>query len=188
MLKTISDIKITDKPLIINGWGKVKTLYPSQKITNKKISENLFWTFSEKEKNTEHKKDMENFKKYCFENFEKQYSFYFLNPFELNYSQVKKLILKIKEMGRGVIFYDKKHFFIYVNNIIFCLNEDFLELTTITTKKIKNWFKRSNFELFEDIDIFNISEIDLNNKEYLILPIKQKIEYEKEFIVGYIFE
>ena len=50
MIKKIDNLIETDKPTIIVGWNKVKELYPKQKITNKKISDSLFWTFTEKEK------------------------------------------------------------------------------------------------------------------------------------------
>lgn len=188
MLKKISKVENLDKPLLISGWGRVKKLYPEQRIINKQITDTVFWTFSEKEKGSEHKRDVEAFKKMCFEVFENQYKFFFLNPFETKYSQIKRIISKIKEIGKGTFFYDGKHFFIYIDNVILTINIDFLNLIKISDKRITKWLENNNFKLFQNTDIFNIEQINLNNKEYLILPIAQKIEYEKEFIVGYILE
>ena len=37
MLEKIDTLIETDKPILINGWSRVKKLYPKQKITNKQI-------------------------------------------------------------------------------------------------------------------------------------------------------
>jgi len=186
MIEKISEILDTDKPILICGWNKVKKLYPNQKITNKRISDNIFWTFSEKEKRTENSNDIENFKKYCIEDIDRKYKYYFLNPFELDFPKFRKIITKINSLvGDRYCFFDGKHFFILTENVILGVNLDFF----VTNKKIKeriiNWLKLKNFNIFEDSSIFNIKEVE--NKKYL-MPVLLKEKYEKQLIIGYIFE
>lgn len=176
----------TDLPILINGWSKVKELYPKQKITNKKISDTIFWTFSEKEKRNENLNDTTNFKKRCVDFLDSKYKYYFLNPFDLKFKNLKNLINKINHTNsEKVCFIDGKDYFILIENHIFGLNTDFLEYTKIGPKKVENWLKVKNFKIFKDSDIFNIE--DISNKKYLI-PIFKTKNYEEQLVIGYIFE
>ena len=188
MLKSISKIENVDKPTIIVGWSKAKSLYPNQKITNKEIGDNIFWTFSEKEKRTENVADLDKFKKFCLSKFEGQYKYFFLNPFEVNYSNIKKIIQKIDTITEKVCFFDGKEFFILVDNVVLGLNLDFLSLISFTENRVKTWIKSKNFEIFEGIDIFNIEGINTEHKRHLIPIINREKKYEKEFIIGYVLE
>lgn len=186
MIGKIDKIVDTDKPILITGWTKVKGLYPKQKITNKKITESIFWTFSQKEKRTENETDLKKFKEFCIKNFEKKYKYYFLNPFELTYWNIKKFINRVNYIENGKFFYfDGKHIFILIENFIFGINLDFLSLTNVSENKLIEWLKSKKFEIIENFEIFNKEEI--TNKKYLI-PALVKENYEKQLIIGYIFE
>lgn len=186
MFKKVDKLIETNIPTLICGWAKVKEMYPNQKITNKKISDTIFWTFSEKEKRTENSNDIQNFKKYCVDVLDSKYNYFFLNPFELTLTNLKNLINRINGVKEDrICYYDEKHFFIMVENYIFGINMDFLFNSRITQNKIKKWLKTKNFKIFEDSVIFNKEEI--RNKKYLI-PIFGKDNYEEQLIIGYIFE
>lgn len=186
MFKNVDNIENIDLPTLIVGWNKVKKLYPKQKITNKKINDIIFWTFSEKEKRTENINDTQKFKKYCIDKIDSKYKYYFLNPFELTFGNIKNLISRIdKSNSEKVYHFDRKHFFFLVENYIFGINMDFMTNCKITENKLKKWLKSKNFKIIEDSSIFNIEEI--NNKKYLI-PILGKKEHEEQSIIGYIFE
>ena len=49
VLNKFSDDTLTEIPTIIIGWNLIKQKYPNQNIFDKKISDNLFWTFSKSE-------------------------------------------------------------------------------------------------------------------------------------------
>lgn len=186
MFKKIDAIVDTDLPILINGWVNVKKLYPKQKITNKKIAYNIFWTFSEKEKRTENLNDTQNFKNYCINYLESKYNYYFLNPFELSISNIKTLISKINRIKEDKFYYsENNHLFFLLENYIFGINMDFMFNCKINEKRIKKWLISKNFKIIEDSSIFNKEEF--NNKKYLI-PILGKEGYEEQFIIGYIFE
>lgn len=186
MLGKIDTLEGIDKPVIISGWSKVKKLYPKQKITNKQIYDNIFWTFSEKEKRNEHEGDMVKFKKFCVSYLESKYRYHFLNPFELSFWNVKKLINRINFVEGDKFYYlDDKHLFISIESYIFGINIEFLKYTKIKVDKLKKWLNVKNFKIIQNSKIFNIEE--MNNKKHLT-PILGKEEYEKQFIIGYIFE
>ena len=56
-------------PSIIIGWERVKKLFPSQSIMNKKIDDNVFWTYSIVENKEEFKKDVDFFIKSSIKNY-----------------------------------------------------------------------------------------------------------------------
>lgn len=188
MFKKISTILDTNIPTIIIGWNKVKELFPNQKITNKVITDNICWTFSEKEKRNDNTSDLNKFKKDCIKTFGSKYKYFFLNPFEIKFSNIKKIINKINQIENKVYFFDGTTFFILVDNVIFGLNTNFLELTSITEEKIKMWLKNNKFEIFDKKQIFNIEGININHNVHLIPPLNRENIYEKEFIIGYILE
>ena len=47
--RTLPEEMYFDVPTLIVGWNCVKNKFPSQNITNKKIDNNLFWSFSKAE-------------------------------------------------------------------------------------------------------------------------------------------
>lgn len=186
MIKKIEKLIETDKPILIDGWAKTKEMFPNQKITNKVVIDNIFWTFSEKEKRSENIVDIEKFEKNCLDKFESKYKYYFINPLDTKYSIIKKIIGKINNIEGQYYYFDGRHYFILIDNLIIGIDTDFLKLTNIKKDKISDWLKSKKFVLFTDNDIFNIKS--LNIKNYLLPAIKKEIEYEKEFIIGYIFK
>ncbi len=170
--------------LLIVGWSNVKKLYPNQKITEKSISNNIFWTFSEKEKRNDYERDIVEFHKKCMDNFKSKFIYYFLNPFELKYGGIKKIIKKIESSNNKVGYFNGRHFFITIDNIILGIDMDFIDLLKISKDKIILWLKSKKTNFIENTNILNYDDYVKNN-EYLIPPI-EKEKYEKEFITGYI--
>jgi hypothetical protein len=105
-----------------------------------------------------------------------------------NTGNIKKIISKINQIKGKYYFFDGNNFFILIDDVIFGLNINFLELTTITENKIKSWLKSKEFEIFDKKQIFNVEEININHNTHLIPPIHRENIYEKEFIIGYILE
>ena len=172
--------------LLIVGWNKVKKLYPNQKITEKQISENISWTFSEKEKRGEYERDIIEFNKKCIDNFGARYKYYFINPFELKYSTTKKIIKKITDSKDKIGYFNNRHFFILVDDVVLAIDIEFTKIINLSDNKINLWLKSKKVKFIENFDILNIDE-HLINKEYLIPPIqKEKDIYDKEFTIGYI--
>ena len=48
----------TGIPTLIIGWGLVKELFPEQNILEFKIKDNVYWTFSKREKRYQYEKDI----------------------------------------------------------------------------------------------------------------------------------
>lgn len=188
MISKVNELINTDLPILIVGWDKVKTLFPNQKITNKRISDNILWTFKEKEKKTDNEIDLVKFNDFCVKIYENKYKYFFLNPFEITFTQLKKLINKINPESLSFFYYDEQELFFLVENVIFGINFDFIKYTTVKKEKLINWFLSKNFKFVENSLIFNIKNNILVNKKYLFPSIMENFNYEKKFIIGYILE
>ena len=105
----------TSIPTLIVGWSEVKQLFPNQDILNSKISDNIYWTFSKREKRYKYEQDITDFTtkvvnelnnkvKYCFFN-------YILSP------EDKRLrFINYVKSGNCSIYYNTR--FLYVFNSV----------------------------------------------------------------------
>ena len=189
MIKHINQFIKTDNPILIVGWSEIKKLYPNQKITNKQINHNLWWTFSEKEKKVDYDKDIVKFYDLCINEFDSKFTYWFLNPFELYFSDIRRLIFKINNSRNKLLVYENdKHLFLLIDDIVIGLNMDFFNLTTISLDSIKCWLNSKNFEFIENFELFNIKN-NIINKDYLIpCLVSQQNEDDKQCIIGYVYQ
>ena len=61
VIKDISEIDDTTKPLLIVGLHNAKIYSKNFSILNKKIDNNIFWTFGKTERRVDYEKDLESF-------------------------------------------------------------------------------------------------------------------------------
>jgi hypothetical protein len=188
MVVKVKEMLVTDKPLLIVGWKKVKKLFPDQRITQKHIKENIWWTFSEREKKTEYDRDIEIFNKKCIDNIESKYKYHFFNPFQVSFTNVKNLISNISKLEVRIAYESDQHIFILMNNFVIGLNMDFFKLIKLEKNRIKSWLLKNDFVFIEQFEILNINNY-LINKDYLIPCIEMERIYDKEkFALGFICE
>lgn len=105
----------TSIPTLIVGWSEVKQLFPNQDILNHKISDNIQWTFSKREKRYKYEQDITDFTtkvvnelnnkvKYCFFN-------YVLSP-----EDKRVRFINYVKSGNCSIYYNTR--FLYVFNSV----------------------------------------------------------------------
>jgi hypothetical protein len=105
----------TSIPTLIVGWSEVKQLFPNQDILNSKISDNIYWTFSKREKRYKYEQDITDFTtkvvnelnnkvKYCFFN-------YVLSP-----EDKRVRFINYVKSGNCSIYYNTR--FLYVFNSV----------------------------------------------------------------------
>lgn len=111
-----SDITKVDinLPTLIIGWGEVKKIYPEQNILEHQINENLYWTFSKREKRFKYELDLENFiKKVVFE-LNSKINYHFFNYILANHEKRLSFINYVNN-GYCSIYYNSR--FLYIYNI-----------------------------------------------------------------------
>jgi len=176
-------------PKIVVGREFSKKLNLKTSVLDKKVNNNTFWTYSQEEKKSEYVEDIEKFKKFCIDNFLKKITYFFIDPFSLKYSQVKKIIKKFKDYGSGLVYFNSSMCYIYLDKIIFGIHWETIEFMGITKNKIIEWLKSNNFSILSKDEIFNKCMEDsqkLNNIKILPYLYYTRI-YDKQDFVGNLY-
>lgn len=99
-------------PTLIIGWGEVKKLFPEQNILKNEIEENLYWTFSKREKRYKYEQDLENFIKKVTDNINNKINYHFFNYLLAN---TNKRVSFINYINKGFcsIYYNSRFLYIY---------------------------------------------------------------------------
>jgi len=153
-----NDIRDNILPTLIIGWRFTKQLFGEDNdltILNKKIKDNLFWTFSKEEKQIDYDKDIEDFKNLLPYDFIKKLKYKPVDPFInklFSIEDITSYIFYSSSTGekRNITSYysNSKNmlYFFYVNSILgFTLESvDFLQ---INKEKLLNEIK-INSQLF----------------------------------------
>ena len=108
------DIKI---PTLIIGWDFLKRLNINYEISilEKQICDNIFWTFSKKEKRYDHEEDLVKFKTKCLNELYDKNNMVHINPLVSSIGDVKNLI-QLTTNGCGKYIYISNNSFVYIYN------------------------------------------------------------------------
>lgn len=183
-LKTLSNEN--DLPKIIVGREFSKKLNIKTSLLDKKISKNTFWTYTKKEKKSEHLEDIEKFKRFCIDNFLKKITYYYIDPFSLSYTQLKKIILKFKGNKFGLFYFNSNMCYIFFDNILFGINWESMEYVGISKNKIIEWLKSNNFSTLPEDEIFNkcVGESEKLDNIKILPYLYYTKKYDKQDLVG----
>ena len=168
----VGDISLADstKPILIASWKKAKQDSRYKGILDKKLDENLYWTFSPTESRSDYEEDLKNFYNIIYNNILNNISYYYINIFRLKYSNIKKLyniILNSKEIES--IYLSRDILYVPYEGKVMGLSLQVLEYCKIPKGKIINKIKEKGIRVIEDDEkiIFKLSK-QLGNKKYAI--------------------
>ena len=175
-----SDLDSIDNDLstLIIGWDNAKEFIGANiSIIHKKVNQKLYWTFSKKERKVDFEVDLEKFKEVCFNTFGDNIPYVYLDILHGKSRVNKKIIKKILSLSDSVIYIsDKNMVYVYGENIIFGIDLNIIEYSSIKKEKILNRIKNLNNNVFVSDEIFN-------KCKDLILKLKNKNKY-----IPYIYE
>lgn len=168
----VGDISLADstKPILIASWKKAKQDPRYKGILDKKLDENLYWTFSPTESRSDYEEDLKIFYNIIYNNILNNINYYYINIFKLKYNNIKKLyniILNSKEIKS--IYLSRDILYIPYEGKVLGLSLQVLEYCKIPKEKIINKIKEREIEVIEDDEkiVFKLSR-QLGNKKYEI--------------------
>jgi len=171
-----------DLPTLIIGWDTTKELMGEKvSILHKKINDNLYWTFSPKERKVEYDKDIISFKKLCFNKIGKEIPYVYLDILHGKFHINKKIIQKIYSLDDPISYISKNNMlYIFGENIIFGVDLNICELIGINKEKIIEKIDNIPNSILIGNEIFNkckeyIKKLD--NREKLVPYIYKNGEY-----------
>ena len=174
--KLFDEIESVDNslPTLIVGWGKTKEIFGDKiSILNKKISDNLYWTFSTTERRVDYDDDIITFKQECYNNFGSELSYVYIDPIHDKPKKIKKILKKIYSLSESISYFtDKNMLYILGENIVFGVNLEVTEFIGISTNSIITRVVNLRNSVLIDNEIFNkckefIKKLD---NEYKLVP------------------
>lgn len=154
--KNLNYLESTDDslPKLFVGKEFTKNLGVKISILNKKISKNSFWTYSSKEKKSEFNDDLDAFKKHCLSSLLNNIKYFYIDPYQINFTYFKKLMNKIKSVNDGIFFETDKMCYIYFDELTMGVNYDSLEYMGIKKDKVIKLLLSNNFKTLPKDEIF----------------------------------
>lgn len=142
-------IEITDKcdnysiPTLIIGKKRAIELFGAENIhvLDKKIQENVYWTFAKNERRVDFEEDLKNFINLLAKKIDFAVNYYFINIFTEKYTFLKKFINYIYSDELKSVYVTKKHIYIYSGKSVIGLSRYDLDYIGVDSDKVINKIK-----------------------------------------------
>ena len=107
---------IPDLPTLIIGWKKVYEITPNFRILDWKIGENMYWTFSRRERGEKYENCCRDFEKMVLNDIVKRVKYRFVNLLTINVTEKRDFLHKIKSSDSKIIYIENDIVYICFNN------------------------------------------------------------------------
>jgi len=157
-------------PTLILGFYYVNNNYPDFDILERKLGENLYWTFKKTERRDKYEEDLRWFVNLVVSQLFDKISYVFVDVIQFSDITIKKIVKKFFNMENKISYQNGQMIYIYAENIILGIDLKLLRFVGINVSKIKNKIKAKSSVFFTDDTIFiedktNITGLE-NNVRY----------------------
>jgi len=155
IVTNIGDV-IDGLPTLIVGYEPICELYGSDNITvlDRKISDNIFWTFKKNEKRNTYSSDLEDFIRYSYKKVVKDIKIVDFNPIQYSKKKNLNIFKKLLTVTDGISYESEKGvIYIYSNKIIFIIDLNLLEYADFDVIKIKKKIKDRSIVFLEGKEV-----------------------------------
>lgn len=179
-LDTIDFVEITSKyemsdntlPTLIIGKENAEKIYGKEKIhvLDKKIEENVYWTFSKLERRNDYEKDLHSFNMKLINNLLNKVQYSYFNIFTCKYEDVKNVIIKIDTLNTNVFYITNEHLYMLLNNDVIGISFEELKYIGIPKEKILSRIKKNKYNKIINNDYFISKNMHryLNNNKIIV--------------------
>ena len=168
-----NDISLVDstKPVLVVGLKKAKEILGDKfNILDKKINDNVYWTFKKTEKRNDFDNDLSLFYKRCINRVTDSVKYCYVNIIRLKYSKLKKLHSILFSGDKKYIYISNDMLYVLYGTCILGLSLSLLKYCGINPIKILKKIKENkNNEIYEQDKPF-VTRIKraVLNKDYVI--------------------
>jgi hypothetical protein len=177
VVETLDEI-IQGLPTLIVGWDFVKKNYPDYEIIDRRLGDNLYWTFKKTEKRELHEEDIYNFKQITYNHLIKDIKYVFVDPIQQKLRTIKKIIRKIKSCDKTIAYHHDNMIYIYCENVVFGVDLTLLEFIGILPSKITQMIRDYTHVFLnkESIFIEYRKRIENLDNQVMYIPFLYSIE------------
>lgn len=148
------DQTVQGLPTLIVGWEYVKKNYPDYNIINRKLNDNLFWTFKKTEKRELHEEDIYNFVESSYKNLIKDVTYTFIDPILFTRKSIVKFLKFLNKTKKVISYKHDNMVYISCENYIFGVDITFTEFIGINTEKLLSKIKNKSYIFLDKNTIF----------------------------------
>lgn len=170
LFKNIDEIK-NQLPTIIVGYDVVNKLFPNIDTLNRKIRDNLFWTFRKKEMRDLNAEDIHNFINFSFKFLIKDIKYKFIDPIQYTKTEIDKIFDFIKSEQKIISYCHNNMIYIYCGNNVFGIDLKLYTYMGFNADKIINKINLLSTVFLVENDII------IEYKEYI-----ERLNYEVKYI------
>lgn len=176
IVKDFTDI-IENKPTLIIGLNNVKKLNINLDFLDRKISENIFWTFNKTEKRLLFEEDLYSFQKKIYDDLKKNNNYFFIDFILESNNFIKKFINDLKYKDNIITYQHKNMLYMLFDSKIHGIDLNQLKYIGKNLDKTLKYFNSvSNVFLYEDgKNIKFNNDLEMFNYEVKYIPLIYKI-------------
>lgn len=163
-------------PTLIIGKKKAEEIYGKEniKVLDKKITNNVSWTFDKVERRNEYERDLKMFNDSLIKTIKKNIKYEFFNIYIEPISRIKKLISFIKSPKIKYIYIFNDHIYMYYNNVVYGISLSDIQYLGINKNRILRLLNS------------NSSNIIVENHDFLSKKMRQIIKEDK-ILIPYLY-
>lgn len=140
--QSFDDIINPHLPTLIVGCDLTKQLFGDDlNFLERKIDNNLFWTFTKKELRKKYFNDLEDFIQYSYECSVHKLSYIYLDIIQYDSVKIRKIIKKMLSLKEIYTFYIENMIYMYSDKFIFGVDLDLLKYSNVDKLKVLNKIK-----------------------------------------------
>lgn len=171
-VKLVNDISKADltKPTLIIGFDLAKKIAGNISVLDRKINDNLFWTFKKTERRTDFENDLSSFYNNIINNIINNIKYYYINILNLKYNKIKKLYNIIYSGDKKYIYISNNMFYLLYNNVVMGISLTMLDYCSVNVKKrLRRLYNDGNAVICTNYsDCIKSIKGEIGNKEYVI--------------------
>ena len=169
-VSTFNNCKINENELtLLVGVDLVKKHFPDFKLKflDRRISDNIYWTFSKFEKRNVYEEDLEAFYDMVYNRIPKDIRYFPVSLLSNGYNYYKRFLNYLSNGSPKVVLVLSKEIYIYSNRTILGVSVDELDYVGISKGRVLDKLRTfSNVRIVENLDILNGKDKYLEN-DYL---------------------
>ena len=160
-------LDITDKttPTLIIGKQNAEKIYGKENVhvLDKKIEDNVYWTFGKLERRNDFERDLLSFNKMLVKKLFKSVQYEYFNVYTSGYSDIKALLTKIDRNKGNVCYVSDRDLYLLIEKSVYGISFRDLNYIGVDKEKVINRIKRNRSNKIITNDYF----ISKNMKKYI---------------------
>jgi G3E family GTPase len=153
VVKDLKDI-IEGIPTLVTSYAWVSKNYDDYEIYDKKLDDNLYWTFARTERRDIFATDVELFVTIANKRLIQDINYIAIDLIQFHPDTVRKIIKKILSIDKKTAFKHKDMIYIYGDKLIFGIDLDLINYMGLDVNRIENKIKDRCDVFLEDDEIF----------------------------------